>query len=174
MNYEDYRGRGTHKVTNRDRPVTTLENISEWVQDVYCLEGEDNIYTADKVLGGRDGVSNAPIQALTNRTTYLKDAVVKLTEYIRALQIATQTLLDNVKSVIVSKSAPSDTVHQAWIKVANNVNYTTGFKLVLANGNVISNPIFRVTLENGRVIYIRTDGVNGDLGDIDFNQFEED
>lgn len=172
MNYEAYIGRGVHKVTNKDRPVTTLDNISEWVDNIYCIEAGDNVYTADKVLGGRDGVANAQAQALTNRTNFLKDAVMQLVDYVGALRAAIQPHLQNVKAIVVQKSAPADPYNYVWLKTTQNFT-DPAVKLTFANGSSVSNPIFRVEFVPRGTVYIRTDGITGELGDISFHSFDD-
>lgn len=167
MDYEAYIGRGIHKITGRDRPVTTLPNDVEWVENIYCLEAADNVYTADKVLGGVDGVANAPIQALTNRTNYLKDTVFKLLAYVNALQNALSAQLDNVKAAIIQKTDPNNSKY-FWMKADRALN-TSSFKITLADGRIFNQPVLRLTLETDRVIFVRTDGVSGDLSDINFD-----
>ena len=166
MDYTTYVGRGVHKVTNRDRPVTTLENISEWVDEIYCLEAGDNVYTPDKILGGRDGVANAQAQALANRTNYLRETVLKCVAYVNALQNALSAHLSNVKAALVAKTDPADNKY-FWMKSTKNLASIT-FKFTLADGRVIDLPVLRLSLETGRVIYVRTDGTSGDLSDITF------
>ena len=109
MDYAKYKGRGVRKVDNATRPITFLDNNAEWVENIYCLEAEDNIYTADLVLGSRDGVANAPIQALANCTNYLKEIVMKVLAYFNALQNALSAQLDNVKAAIIQKPIPMPT-----------------------------------------------------------------
>ena len=168
MDYTTYEGRGVHKVTNKDRPVTTLENISEWVDDIYCIAAGDNVYTADKILGGREGVANAQAQALANRTNYLRDTVLKCVAYVNALQNALSAQLSNVKAAIVAKTDPNNDKY-FWMKADRNLE-STSFQITLDGGRVINQPVIRLVLENGRVLYIRTDGTSGDLSDIDFNK----
>ena len=172
MNYESYQGRGVNRATNRDRPVTYLPNTSEWVTRIYCLEGEDNIYTADKVLGGLDGVSNAPLQALANRTYYLYEQMSKMLEYLRALRESLSAELSNVKAVVAQKTEPADKEYTVWLQTTQNFTSPT-FTFTLADNTTAVNPVLRATLEDGSYLYLRFDGISGDIPDLDATAFED-
>ena len=171
MDYSVYKGRGINKVTHVDRPITYLANQSEWVDRIYCIEAEDNVYTADKVLGSTYGVTNAPIQALANRTYYLKEYVDRLTDHLNALLIAISPQLSNIKAIVVSTTAPTDTEHFAWLNYGVNVDQPT-FKFTFDNGTTTTNPVLKLTLENGRIVYLRTDGNSADITPITTDTFE--
>ena len=67
---QDYTGFALNQATGERHALRHLpENGSEWQDQVYLLE------EGDLMLGGMQGVMNLPIQELTNRTAYLKNAL---------------------------------------------------------------------------------------------------
>lgn len=168
MNYGSYKGRGKNKQTGHERPMTYLPSESEWVSNVYCLEEETDQYSADDVMGGANGISNAPTQALANRTVFLKDNLIRLAEVLSAVQEALSPLLNTIKSLKVQEQAVTNWDHEAQLKLENTAEAQRLYEsisgkvpaitLTCANGVVFSHPIIEITLETNRTVFIRTDG----------------
>lgn len=159
MDYTLYQGRGTNKSTGVARPITYLPNTSEWVEQIYALAAESSGYSADKVLGGVDGIANAPIQALANRTYFLKDYIVRIATVLNAIQVALAPTLKTVKALKYQPGAVDDPDHEALLKLTVDLNgkdMTVDFE----NGTYVVNPILELTLENGNTFYLRTDGLS--------------
>ena len=168
MDYTSYKGRGKDKISGEYRPIRYLPNVSEWVGKIYMLEDESDQYSADDVLGGVGGIDNAQPQALANRTYYLKDTLVKIGEVISAMQLALAPMLTTIKKLVIQKNTVTDWEHDAWLTMKSSTEADQFYErikgsvpriiLTFDNGYV-QNPIFRVTLENSKVFFIRTDGV---------------
>ena len=166
MDYSTYRGRGVRKSDLAQRPIVTLPNVSEWVDDVYCINAEDANYTADEVLGDPDGVTNAPIQALANRTNYLRTRVEQLTDFLSTLYKLSSEGLSMVKAIRVQTSAVSS-MSDAWLQYRSNLTTPT-FKIVCSDGTTFNNPNFRVVVSepHSATYVLRTDGISGDIDPI--------
>lgn len=168
MDYNIYQGLGRDKYSGFVRPLTYLPNAQEWVDRVLCLEAETAQYQADEVLGGLSGISNAQAQALANRTFFLRDNLVKLSEIVIAMQEALGPLITTIKALIISHIEPSDWVHQAWLGFENDEAYQAWraqwtsaiptFEVYYLNGTHVRFPILEVTCEDGKTYFLRTDG----------------
>ena len=179
MNYEDYAGRGTDKYTGALRPLTYLPNTSEWVKNILCLEAETNQYTADEVLGGLYGIDNAPAQALANRTEFVRLNLVRLGDIVQAMISALEPMLTTIKKLRVQEfDVDIDYTHEAWLSLGNSPQATTIYtafaskekpsvQLIVETGVTRQNPTFEMTLENGRVIWLRTDGTTSIVPNVD-------
>lgn len=168
MDYSYYRGRGIHKRTGYTRPLTYLPNVVEWPQDIICLEAENELFTADEVLGGQAGISNAQAQALANRTAFLKDNLFKLTSIVIAMQNALAPYLANIKGLVVGVEPPDDWEHFAWLAFNDDAEYQQwraqwqsdkpAIDMDLENGASVNMPVIELHCEDGKVYVIRADG----------------
>ena len=168
MDYNTYQGLGHDKYSGFTRTLTYLPNAQEWVDRILCIEAETSQNYADEVLGGLSGVSNAQAQALANRTYFLRDNLVKLSEIVIAMQEALGPLITTIKALVVSHIEPTDWVHQAWLGFENTQAYQQWraswtsdipeFQLYYQNGTYVRYPILEVTCEDGKTYFLRTDG----------------
>lgn len=167
MDYSTYKGRGRNKISGAERPVTYLPNVAEWVSKVYCIECDNEIYSADDVLGGVNGVDNAQGQALANRTYFLKENVIRLMTVVSAMQLVLSPMLTTIKKFSIQPDAPTDWEHESWLQLEDSAETRQLYaqiegklptiKLTLTNGQTITKPIFNIELDDGRTFYIRTD-----------------
>ena len=177
MDYNSYQGRARHKQLGYEKAITYLPNVLEWVDRVYCFEAETDQYTADQVLGGLNGIDNAPTQALANRTYYLKDKLVRLAEVVSAIQVALSPLLTTIKTLKIQESEVEGYDYQAWLAFEPSEEATELYseiagkvptiKVEFEGGSYVLNPIFELTLENGRTVIIRTDGQSSLVPSVD-------
>lgn len=170
MDYTQYIGRGTDQLTGQPRPISYLPNVSEWVDRVYCWETESgDVYSADQVLGGTYGVANAPIQAVANRTFFLRENMSKIAQVINAMQIALGPLLTTIKKLLIQRSSEYNHETEAWLylgdspaarQIYNDVaaKPAPDFKIWFSNGTYFANPTIKLTLENAAVYWLKTDG----------------
>lgn len=173
MNYDLYQGFGANKTNGARRDLTFLDETSEWVEQVLCLARDTGAHHADQILGGSDGIANAPAQALANRTLYLRNSVQQLAAMIRSLTNLLAPTLSAMKNLVVAANKPSDTAHKAWLKMESGWTYSEQptFRLTLKAPTdiaaaAVENPTFRVVLDDGTVYYLRTDGQSVDPGDV--------
>ena len=175
MDYSKYRGRGRDKTSGVERPLTYLPNETEWVEKIYCVESDDGIYSGDEVLGGVQGVDNAQAQALSNRTNWLYEQMgeleTKLNEIdsiLSILQVKIAPILSTIKKLAIQAEPVTDWEHYAWwqpeataearalLEEIEGKLPTLTFKR--EDGSVLTNPVLKVTFENGKEFYIRLDG----------------
>ena len=169
MNYGIYQGRGCDKFSGVRRPDSFLPKTAEWVDKILCLESENTQYEADKVLGGAEGIANAPLQALANRTQFLFNNLVKVVEILNAMNYALAPQMEAIKTMLCQLNQPTDYTHYSWLYLGNSneakqiynnfaAEDTPDVILTLENGNSIRNPMFEIVLEGGKSIFVRTDG----------------
>ena len=188
MDINNYKGRGKDKISGEYRPIRYLPNVSEWVGKIYMYEDETDQYTADDVLGGLTGIDNAQSQALANRTYFLKDKLMKLAEVVSAMQLAISPMMTSMKKLVIQSEAVTDWEHEARLVLEPSAEADALYEqirgkvprvvLSLESGYVVS-PTLKITLENGKVFFIRTDGETvivpkvEDFSDTDDDEEEE-
>lgn len=157
MDYTRYQGLGRRKSDGKTRDLTFLDSVSEWVPEILCLATDTGAHTEDKVLGGIDGVANAQAQALANRTVFLRNSVQQLSAIISTLMLNLAPQLSLSKNLVVSKAAPKDWTYKAWLNVGVE-SPSPSIRFVFDDRSDVINPTLRLTLDDGKIIFIRTDG----------------
>ena len=174
MDYSVYQGRGTHKITGQRRPDTFLPNVDEWADGILCLEAENDPYTADEVLGGVQGIDNAPTQAVANRTVFLLKRMYELGVIIDSMQTALGPMLTTIKKLNIRRITPQEEPtfnynydYNAWMQYENtpagdaaHATLPSQYHLSIAveGGQYVENPTFMITDQTGRTVYIKTNG----------------
>lgn len=177
MDYASYRGRGRDKLSGAARPLTYLTEAAEWVDQILCIEDENDQYYADEVLGGSNGIVNAPTNALTNRTLFLRNFAYRLADVVSALNLTLAPLLQTIKTLKIGiDNEPSDYTSLAWLQFPDTQTardwidgWTTDppvVRLEYEDGEAFDDPFFELTLDDGRVFYLRTDGQSYIIPDI--------
>ena len=131
------------------------------------------------MLGGLYGIDNAPAQALANRTEFVRLNLVRLGDIVQAMISALEPMLTTIKKLRVQEfDVDIDYTHEAWLSLGNSPQATaiyTAFaskekpsvQLIVETGVTRQNPTFEMTLENGRVIWLRTDGTTSIVPNVD-------
>lgn len=114
--------------------MSNLQEINQFDDGVYQIE------TTDPVLGGPNGIINAPFKALANRTRYLLNQIQALqnTAATLAAQSWVQDLLnqrDNKQSV---RAATTANINLAGLQTIDGVLLAAGDRVLVKNQNTAS------------------------------------
>ena len=176
MDYNIYSGYGAKKTDGSQRAPTYLSEESEWTENILCLERDTAEHGADLILGGANGIVNAPMQALANRTVYLRNAIQQLASVVKILTLNLSSYMSTIKNLYVATTKPADFTYNAWLSfqgaddppvpLQHEVVVVTEAQYEGAYTQRLTAPTLRLVCDNGDVFFIRTDGQSVDPNSI--------